>query len=133
MKKVLLFSNYGSVVPDIVKKIQNGIGDNSRTGPVIDAIEAIATDKCFSDSETLYDILKENPDKLYHIQNTDNYIGWCENIRNVAHVSIVEIDETKKWLVWEYDGAEDICELPEFELVDPKLNIYAEKGTNHHV
>lgn len=125
MKKVLIFSGYGSAVPDIITKMY----DNKRTGEIIDKIEAMATTKWFSNTKALYDCVKENPDVLYRIHGTNSYVGWNKQVKIAQQVSIIEIDETKKWIIEEYDGAEFIRKLPEYELVDTELNLYAEKTT----
>lgn len=126
MKKILLFSGYGTDVPDVIAKIQSRIG-NSRTGKIIDEIEAITTTRWFSNEKEMIDYVKENHDALCRLEGTNSYVGWSERTKRWTFVSIIEIDETQKWIIDEYDGTEAIRKLPEYELVDAELNLYAEK------
>lgn len=128
MKKILIFSAYGTDVPDVIAKIQSRNAENIRTGKIIEEIEAITTITWFSNQKEMIDCVKANPDALYHLEGTDIYVGWNEKRKCWAFVSIVEIDETQKWIIDEYDGAESIRKLPEYELVNAELNLYAEKS-----
>lgn len=137
MKKCLIFADWGSIVPDTLAKIIEEfcrLGLSIRKGEIINKIEAEAITKNFNGPQDIYKTCAQNPDKIYKltddahkIPNTDIYVGYRRQTHTFATVHIVSIDETKKWVIDEYDGAESIRELPEYELADSELNIYKEK------
>lgn len=133
MKKYLIFYGYGTDIPDAVAKIIKECKDkglNTRTGEIIDRIETEAVTETINTQEDLLRLCTENPDKIFNLYDSGVYAGLCGQTGRFSTATIVPIDETKKWIIDEYDGSESIRELPEYELADAELNIYRERRKN---
>lgn len=136
MMKMVLFTNYGGIIPDALKamlKPESEYPYSSRYGEIVDKIESTAKTLELNDGSTAYDVqntIKSNPDTIFRIVSatilpgeTLHYAGWNAETRVMATFDIVEIDETKRWTITEYDGAERIVELS-YKQINPELNLW---------
>lgn len=141
--KVLTYGSYGGSIPDAVlnflkeKKSANGISrDMHISQDLVALVESFQTN-LLQDEETI----RSNPDKLYlhkvtcepdGIRRTYFY-GWAspDEFRVggvIAQVCVNEYQEGKvKTIITEYDGAESLALLPEFEPVDGAFGLYRRK------
>ena len=135
MKKIAIFSSFGTRVPLVVSKEMKRIGKKfpqNRYGEIVDFIEKIA--EPITKAELSDVLLAKNADKLYKVTDyishdsnltCDMYYGIGEN--NIsACVLIYHIDETKKYIISDYDGAEGIRPIPEYKCIDSTLNLWDE-------
>lgn len=130
--KILLFTSFGGLVPDFVRKFWNETGDKSRFGKIIDKIE----DSAIVDLANVTSAnLRNNPNAIYcHRRHTEyapsvnsvtTYIGWCSFSDNITSVDIVDYDETKRYVISRYDGAESLECLDDYVCVDEEHNIWS--------
>lgn len=135
MKKIAIFSSFGTRIPLVVAKEMARIGKEfpqSRYGEIIDFIERIA--EPITKAELSDVLLAKNVDKLYKVTDyvSANSNLTCEqyygiNDMNIsACVMVYQIDETKKYIISDYDGAEGIRLLPEYKCIDSTLNLWDE-------
>ena len=122
---------YNPAVPDIIKTLsKNNRPANRNNYQILDQnfiklIEAESEDIPGIKDEALYDKVKENKNKLYKLQrigDIDIYVGWCSDTNGIATLDIQEYDETKQWLLTEYDGSFSIKKIKLHHIGN---NIYA--------
>ena len=124
--EILIFSS--RYVPDIIKTLCKTNG-GSRTGKILTDIQELSIGQenvsCNTFSE-LTQYLRENRQTLVHseTQTDDNisckatrYYGYCSEFHVYGYVDILDYDETKRWLILDYDGCESIIPLDSLKSV----------------
>lgn len=76
-------------------------------------------------SQEVYDNFV-NSKNIQYIKSKDLFFfkDLEEKFGLVYRVKVVDVDNSKKWMISEYDGAEDIDYFSEPILVDKELNMY---------
>lgn len=125
MVRIAIYPDYGSIY--ISKEGKDYI--NSRKGinwrvslaEYIDSLE----DTHSNISQEVYDNFV-NSKNIQYIKSKDLFFfkDLEEKFGLVYRVKVVDVDNSKKWMISEYDGAEDIDYFSEPILVDKELNMY---------
>lgn len=127
--KVLVYSDYGCGCPDAIKQFNAKGFPENRYGEVVDFIE----NNCKilkGDFTDLRQICEANKNVLYHLEYSDNinnfetYLGWDSETHCVVCVRVVPIDLDKKYVIEEYDGAEELVEVPTYKCIDKTINLF---------
>lgn len=127
--KMLIFSALGGIKPDIVMKKLRSSGASypeCRTGNILNILEEISVKTTDVTDGTYFDWCKNNPERLIKSPNGEevNYYGWCSASDTMSKVTVVDVDVTKRWVIKEYLGMEELQELPEYTCISSRLNLY---------
>lgn len=134
MQKVLIASNFGGNIPDIVSETMLDFGNiypQCRVGKITEWIENTAdeySDIFFGevgDGSLLNEYLKDNKEVVVHLKD-NQYAGWCTAIHHMTTFSLEEVNVSKPWTIREYDGKESACNIPQYKCIDEGLNLYEE-------
>ena len=137
--KVLLFSDYGGIVPDVLKEyIKYKTFKENRTGEIVDFIERTAEipDLLDAPSKASSSSLMAWFDVLGHDKIA--YVGYNEELKEKKFVAVgtlnehpcivpftvKDIDISKRWELTEYDGAEALVPLDDIVCIDEELNVF---------
>ena len=127
LKKVLIFSSFGlnSCTPEMEKILNKKRCPQNRVGEIIDYLEHKAV-FMENDFDKIQDYLKKDKNNLVKIEDKgrDIYIIWDDNVHWTSSFTIKEVDISRPWTIEDYDGAERIHYLDDFELIDSQLNYY---------
>lgn len=125
MVRVAIYPDYGSSY--ISKEGKDYI--NSRKGinwrvSLAEYIDSLG-DTHSNISQGVYDNFV-NSKNIQYIKSKDLFFfkDLEEKFGLVYRVKVVDVDNSKKWMISEYDGAEDIDYFSEPILVDKELNMY---------
>lgn len=131
-KKIIVFSNYGGLAPDVVTDAldkQESMLSNRSNQCIIDKLEKnavlfdsnIHTEAWFKKNcETLVFYSEAGDDKK-------DYLGYNKSHNMICHVSIATVDTSRKWCIEEYDGAEEIQYIEDMVCVDKDLNYWVRR------
>lgn len=124
--KFIIFNDYGGFVPDVLIPLmkEHPFPENRYNEDTINYIKKKAV--LLGEKDAGY--FKKNPDVIAYIPGTNLYYAFSSSKHYLTHFSIVDIDPSVKHYIKEYDGTESICELPHWECIDEKCNMYREKG-----
>lgn len=130
MIRIAIFPNYGGIfiLKEAKEYIESWKGINWRVllAEYIDSLE----DTHDTITQEVYDNFCKSSDISY-IKSKGHF--FCKDLEDscsplvsslVYRVKIVDVDNTRKWRIDEYDGAEDIEYFREPVLVDKELNMY---------
>lgn len=134
--KMILSSSYGGFMPDVVAcRLNEKLGKESVIKArfdekLISYIESSAI--VYDEKIHTQDWFSKNKDKIILCKTSGNnikYIGWHSDgvYGNIASVSIVDIDVSRRWTINVYDGAESIKYVDVWECKDESLNYWVEK------
>ncbi len=141
--KILLFTSFGGPVPDFITNFCKETDSKShfcRFGEIIDKIEAEAvtdiSDVTVSDlrriPNAIYRRLSYSKDETF-IKSVTTYVGWCSTNNNAAFVDIVDYDETKRYVISNYDGSESLECLDDYICIDKEHNIWSKSQCRGHL
>lgn len=140
--KVLLYSNYGSVIPkEMLRKITSRTDYCSlefrSSSQIIEKLENLCTtsigNMSYDDIEQWISTHKGEvfSSGLGEAELSVKYSYVMEKLKevNVVSFTIQEVDTSRPWTIEEYDGAEYIKYLDGYELVDSECNYYKKKAS----
>lgn len=141
MIEIVIFSSYGGIIPESLRKV---MATNKNLSIVEQRIKAAEYVK--SHSEDISKLVhnsnngycyshwcEQNPDKFAIIDEFSfreikgkaltHYLFWDKKNEQTFSLSIAKIDETKRWKITNYDGAEGVSYFDEPKLIDAKYNL----------
>ena len=134
-KKIIVFSNYGGLAPDVVTDAldkKESMLSNRSNQCIIEKLEKNAV--LFDSNIHIEAWFKKNCKTLvFYSESGDkkDYLGYNKNHNMICHVSIVTVDTSRKWCIEEYDGAEEIQYIEDMVCVDKELNYWMRRvGVN---
>lgn len=134
MAKIIL---YNGVAPDGIQhlKKQLGCSDIRFDEKLIAYLESLPVITEI-DGETLTNMCRQNPDKIYAIEisyevqhetvKKRTYVGWSSKYHYHPDFGIVEYDDSHRHMITEYDGSESLIDIDEieYECVDRAHNLW---------
>jgi hypothetical protein len=125
MVRIAIYPDYGSIY--ISKEGKDYINSRKDVNWRVSLAEYIDSlgDTHSNISQEVYDNFVNSKDMQY-IKSKDLFFfkDLEEKFGLVYRVKVVDVDNSKKWMISEYDGAEDIDYFSEPVLVDKELNMY---------
>ena len=125
MVRVAIYPDYGSIY--ISKEGKDYINSRKDVNWRVSLAEYIDSleDTHSNISQEVYDNFV-NSKNIQYIKSKGLFFfkGLDTDYGLVYRVKVVDVDNSKKWMISEYDGAEDIEYLNEPVLVDKELNMY---------
>lgn len=125
MVRVAIYPDYGSIY--ISKEGKDYINSRKDVNWRVSLAEYIDSleDTHSNIPQEVYDNFVNSKDMQY-IKSKDLFFfkDLEEKFGLVYRVKVVDVDNSKKWMISEYDGAEDIDYFSEPILVDKELNMY---------
>lgn len=125
MIRVAIYPDYGSIY--ISKEGKDYINSRKDVNWRVSLAEYIDSleDTHSNISQEVYDNFV-NSKNIQYIKSKDLFFfkDLEEKFGLVYRVKVVDVDNSKKWVISEYDGAEDIDYFSEPILVDKELNMY---------
>ena len=125
MVRVAIYPDYGSIY--ISKEGKDYINSRKDVNWRVSLAEYIDSleDTHSNISQEVYDNFV-NSKNIQYIKSKDLFFfkDLEEKFGLVYRVKVVDVDNSKKWMISEYDGAEDIDYFSEPILVDKELNMY---------
>lgn len=125
MIRVAIYPDYGSIY--ISKEGKDYINSRKDVNWRVSLAEYIDSleDTHSNISQEVYDNFV-NSKNIQYIKSKDLFFfkDLEEKFGLVYRVKVVDVDNSKKWMISEYDGAEDIDYFSEPILVDKELNMY---------
>lgn len=135
-KKIIVFSNYGGLMPDVVvdafDKTESMLANRSNQG----IIEKLKKNAVLFDSNIHTEAwFKKNPKTLVLYSESGDgkkdYLGYNKEHNMICHVSIVVVDTSRGWYIEDYDGAEEIQYVNDMVCVDKEINYWVRRdGVN---
>lgn len=125
-KKFIVFSDYGGFVPDVLKPLMfdgNNFVKNRYNEKIISFIESNARTDIFPCGCKYFEEHKD----VIGAKETNNgtcYYAYSSDKRYVTNFDIVELEDGKQYTLSEYDGAEYLEEVPEYECIDSDINLW---------
>lgn len=131
-KKILVFSNYGGLMPEAVLDVFNKGASmlvNRSNKVIIEKLENASI--WFDESIHTTEWFKKNPKALVFYSKTsdtkNDYLGYNSEQGIICRVSIVTVDTNRKWTIESYDGAEGVKYLDDMVCVDKELNCWVRR------
>lgn len=125
MVRIAIYPDYGSIY--ISKEGKDYINSRKDVNWRVSLAEYIDSleDTHSNISQEVYDNFV-NSKNIQYIKSKDLFFfkDLEEKFGLVYRVKVVDVDNSKKWMISEYDGAEDIDYFSEPILVDKELNMY---------
>ena len=141
MIEIVIFSSYGGMIPESLRKVMTANKNlsiveqrmkaakyvKSHSENISELIHNSNNGYCYShwceQNSDKFAIIDEFPVREIKGKTLTHYLFWDKENEQTFSLSIVEIDETKRWKITNYDGAESISYFDEPKLIDAKYNL----------